>query len=282
MRHTRRRGRRIVSDIVACRAHEPEVIDKLRCKIPTTSRSDDNCLTEQRLSTLFALRDGLSLPYRLAAAANRYPGYNVFQGTRLTGKLGLAHEPESAQLPTFPANGYLFAQGYGYVRYFVVQDATFDSLTFDVLHPGKYQRQLVTLSRTIGAMNTDLARYIAHGGKLITLQGLADEVASPNQMIAYYDALVDRFGIEKVVSFMRLYMVPGYQHGSGVFIPSVDLLGALDNWVTHGVSPETLVATDIAAATNGRTRPLCRYPAYPRYMGKGSVNLATSFSCAQP
>jgi len=74
--------------------------------------------------------------------------------------------------------------------------------------------------------------------------------------------------------------VPGYQHGNGVFIPSWDGLGALDKWVTYGIAPETLVATDIAAATNGRSRPLCRFPAFPRYLGKGNVNLATSFRCA--
>ncbi len=169
-----------------------------------------------------------------------------------------------------------------YVRYFVAQDATYDSLTFDVLHPGHYQQQLVALSQTIGAMNPDLTRYIARGGKLITLQGLADEVISPNQTIAYRDALVDRYGAQRVDSFMRLYMVPGYQHGGGVFVPSVDLLSALDNWVTRGVSPETLLATDIAAATNGRTRPLCRYPTFPRYVGKGDLNRASSFVCAEP
>jgi feruloyl esterase len=67
-----------------------------------------------------------------------------------------------------------------------------------------------------------------------------------------------------------------------VFIPSVDLLGALDEWVTHGVAPETLLVTDIAQATNGRTRPLCRYPAFPRYVGKGKVDRASSFVCAAP
>lgn len=71
-------------------------------------------------------------------------------------------------------------------------------------------------------------------------------------------------------------------HGNGVFIPSVDLLGALDAWVTRGVAPETLMATDLAAATNGRSRPLCRYPGFPRYVGRGNENLASSFVCAQP
>jgi hypothetical protein len=270
----------IVSDVAGCRQHEAEIIASLRCAGRTPSH--DECLSDAQLSTLLLMRDGLSLPYKLAWGVTGYAGYNVFQGTRLTGLLGLAHQPERLPVPTFFANGYLFAQGDGYVRYFVTRHEAFDSLGFDPSHPGKYRGQLVALSQTIGAMNPDLARYIAHGGKLITLQGLADEVISPNQTIAYYEALIDRFGVDQVDAFMRLYMVPGFQHGSGVFIPSVDLLGALDNWVTRGVSPETLTATDIAAATNGRSRPLCRYPLFPRYSGKGNVNLASSFACAEP
>ncbi|WP_192699471.1 tannase/feruloyl esterase family alpha/beta hydrolase [Paraburkholderia graminis] len=270
----------IVSDVAACREHEAEIVDSLRCAGHTFSR--DECVNEPQLATLMVLRDGLSLPYKLAWNVGGYRGYNVFQGTYFAGSLGLGHQAERLPTPRFFANGYLFAQGDGYVRYFVAHDADFDSLKFDPQRPGKYRTQLIALSQTIGAMNTDLARYMARGGKLITLQGLADEVISPNQTIAYRQALVDRYGVDEVNRFMRLYMVPGFQHGSGAFVPSVDLLGALDSWVTRGASPETLIATDIAAATNGRSRPLCRYPTFPRYAGKGNVNLASSFVCAEP
>ncbi|RFU43869.1 tannase/feruloyl esterase family alpha/beta hydrolase [Paraburkholderia sp. DHOC27] len=279
----------IISDVEGCRQHEQEVVDSLRCPaavstaaVSTATAASDTCLTEPQIATLMVLRNGLSLPYPLASNANHYDGYNVFQGTQFTGMLGLAHDPGRLPYPTFVANGYLFTQGDSYIRYFVTQNAKFDSLTFDIQRPGRYQQQLLMLSQTIGSMNTDLSRYIAHGGKLITLQGLADEVISPNQTITYYTALNERFGVDKVDSFMRLYMVPGYQHGNGVFIPSADLLGALDNWVTHGVSPETLTATDLAPSTNGRTRPLCRYPMFPRYVGKGNVNDAKNFVCAEP
>lgn len=272
----------IVSDVAECRQHEAEIIDALRCHRGTSYAHEGGCLSDAQLSTLNVLRDGLKLPYKLAYDVSGYRGYNVFQGTRFTGALGLGRDPVRQTSPTFAGNGYLFAQGDGYVRYFVAQDATFDSLKFDVLHPGKYQKQLVALSQTIGAMNPDIGRFIAKGGKLITMQGLADEVISPNQTIGYYDRLVDLYGDERVNAFMRLYMVPGFQHGGGVFIPSVDLLGALDNWVTRGISPETLLATDIAPPTNGRSRPLCRYPMYPRYLGKGNLNDANNFVCSEP
>jgi len=269
----------IISDVEACRAKEPEIIESLRCT-PQDQPASGDCLTPPQLATLENLRDGLHLPYTLAWNVDRYRGYNVFQGTRLTSMLGLAHSGERLPQPAFLPNGYLFAQGDAYIKYFVTHNPAFDSLNFDVMHPGRYQERLLTLSATIGAMNGDISPYIAHGGKLITLQGLADEVISPNQTIAYYKGLVARHGQERVDTFMRLYMVPGFQHGNGAFIPAADLLGALDAWVTRGIAPETLLATDIAQTTNGRTRPLCRYPAFPRYTGKGSLDRASSFTCA--
>ncbi|WP_321924134.1 tannase/feruloyl esterase family alpha/beta hydrolase [Paraburkholderia guartelaensis] len=278
----------IISDVESCRAKEPEIIDSLRCPSQDQQdqadrqRANDDCLTPPQIATLTSLRDGLRLPYALAWNTDSYRGYNVFQGTRFTSMLGLAHSPQRLSQLGFVSNGYLYAQGDAYLKYFITHDPTFDSTNFDVMHPSRYRDRLFTLSTTIGAMNPDISRYIARGGKLITLQGLADEVISPNQTIAYYQALVGRYGEERVDSFMRLYMVPGYQHGNGVFIPSVDLLGALDDWVTHGSAPETLFATDIAQATNGRTRPLCRYPAFPRYLGKGNMNRATNFTCVLP
>lgn len=269
----------VISNVEGCRARESEIIESLRCT--AAGRPDDDCLAPAQLHTLERLRDGLQLPYGLAWHVDGYRGYNVFQGTRWTSMLGLAHSPQPLPRPAFVPNGYLFSQGDAYIKYFVTHDPTFDSAQFDVMRPGRYRQQVVWLSEKIGAMNPDISRYIGRGGKLITLQGLADEVVSPNQTIAYYNDLVARYGKARVDGFMRLYMVPGFQHGNGVFIPSVDLLGALDDWVTHGVAPEPLLVTDIAQATNGRTRPLCGYPAFPRYVGKGKVDRAGSFVCAR-
>jgi len=52
-----------------------------------------------------------------------------------------------------------------------------------------------------------------------------------------------------------------------------DLLAYLENWVENGVAPpeptvETLKDAD-PPYTLHRSRPLCRYPNYPRYAGKG-------------
>lgn len=238
------------------------------------------CLTDAQITTMTTLRDGMTLPYPLAYNVRAYPGYNVFEGTDMSGILGLGSSPVLNVPPTFGSNGYLFAQGDAYIKYFVIRDTTISGIDFNPLAPGRYLRRLIDLSATVGAMDPDISEYIVRGGKLITMQGLADEVISPNQTIAFYRTLVARYGQQRIDGVMRLYMVPGYQHGNGVFIPSWDGLRALDEWATSGVAPEGLVAVDTAAATRGRSRPLCRYPDWPRYTGRGDINRASSFECA--
>ncbi|SAK94070.1 tannase and feruloyl esterase [Caballeronia fortuita] len=272
----------IVSNVEACRKLEPQIIASLRCANGQRPSLRDSCLSDAQIDTLQTLRDGVTLPYPLAYDVDTYPGYNVFQGVDFSGTLGLGDSPTLLNPPTFAANGYLFAQGDAYIRHFVTRDLAFSALTFDLDNPGRFRQRLTTLAYTVGAMNPDFSAFIARGGKLIAMHGLADEVISPNQTIAFYRGLIDRYGKDVVDSFMRLYMVPGFQHGNGVFIPAWDELGALDDWVSNGAAPETLVGSDIAPATNGRTRPMCRYPNYPRYLGKGSINVAANFRCVEP
>ncbi|SAL82939.1 tannase and feruloyl esterase [Caballeronia choica] len=272
----------IVSNVEACRKLEPQIIADVRCANGQRPPLRDSCLSDAQLATLDTLRDGLNLPYMLAFGVDTYPGYNVYQGVDFSGVLGLGDSPTLVSPPSFAVNGYLFAQGDAFIKHFVTRDLSYNSIGFDLANPGRYRQRLFALSSQVGAMNTDLTAFIARGGKLIAMHGLADEVISPNQTIAFYRLLVDRYGQSGVDGFMRLYMVPGFQHGNGVFIPAWDELGALDQWVMHDIAPETLVGTDIALATNGRSRPMCRYPGYPRYFGKGNVNNASSFRCVYP
>jgi feruloyl esterase len=97
--------------------------------------------------------------------------------------------------------------------------------------------------------------------------------------VAYYDRLKKRYGMEKLRAFTRFFMVPGFGHGDGAFQMRWDGLTTLDRWVDGGVEPLNQVARDGAPATAGRTRPLCEYPAWPRYVGSGDVNAASSFRC---
>jgi hypothetical protein len=67
----------------------------------------------------------------------------------------------------------------------------------------------------------------------------------------------------------------------GVFTAAWDSLLALDAWADAGTAPGPQTVTDINTATAGRTRPLCEYPAWPKYAGTGDLNAAGSFGCVE-
>jgi feruloyl esterase len=56
-----------------------------------------------------------------------------------------------------------------------------------------------------------------------------------------------------------------------------DLLTPLVDWTEKGQTPTPPVAT--GKAFPGQSRPICPYPAYPRYDGKGDPKSAASFQC---
>ena len=129
------------------------------------------------------------------------------------------------------------------------------------------------------ALDANLAPFFGNGGKLIMLHGLADEVISPNSTIDYYQRVVATVGTDVAQAHMRFYTVPGMGHGTGVFIPNWDSLAALEGWVEGGLAPATGIAVDAVAGTYGRTRPLCQFPAWPKYRGSGSLDAAVNYSC---
>ena len=269
---------RIISNVEACRTRQAAIISTLRCA--NGADQGATCLSDAQLNTARAISDDVVLPYQLAFGVNRYRGYNLFQGADFGHGLGMGSSATAVSPPTVAANGYLYTQGDNYLKYLITKNPSLNSLTFDINNPGAFQQRLVESSDVVGAMNPDTSAFRARGGKLIVLQGLADDAVSPNGTIAYYQDQVTRYGQPAVSSFFRLYTVPGFGHGLGEFVPSWDAMGALDRWVTQGVAPETLVGTDTNTATSGRSRPLCVYPAFPRYSGTGSINAAASYSCA--
>jgi hypothetical protein len=86
-------------------------------------------------------------------------------------------------------------------------------------------------------------------------------------------------GHEAVDKFVRFYLVPGYGHGKGPFNAGFDALSTLDHWLDTGTPPASLTAIDNNRNSSGRTRPLCPYPSWPKYLGHGDLNTASSFTC---
>src|SRR3989475_9801430 len=109
--------------------------------------------------------------------------------------------------------------------------------------------------------------------------GCIDDSITSRNTLNNCNRLVASLGHAALDSFVRFYYIPGFGHGNGVFNAKFDSLSALDGWVVHGRAPGTLIGTDANAASRGRTRPLCLYPAWPKYAGSGDANAASSFTC---
>jgi feruloyl esterase len=168
----------------------------------------------------------------------------------------------------------------------VFNNPNWDWTTFNYDSDAKLVDQL--LSPRINATNPDLSKLRELGHKLIMTQGWVDSLNAQTLPIEYYDDVVlsdNSVGDHdhETADYFRLFMVPGMSHcGGGPGPNNFDAVAALEQWVEHGVKPDTLLAT---AYVNGSpsqgvamTRPLCPYPKIAKYRA-GDPAQAASFQC---
>lgn len=272
----------IISNVESCRQLNAQILASLRCA--GGADLGNGCLSDAQLDTVRTIESPLDFTtYSLAHGVTRAGGLNILEGTLVAGPfttrdLGTRAVPAN---PATSADANMYVTGDQWVKFFVTRQASFDSLTFDPLAPGAFAQRVAAVSAITDAANPDLRPFLARGGKVILLHGLADEVISNNSTIDYYKRVIATVGQPAVDQGVRFYTVPGMGHGTGVFIPAWDSLAALENWVERGLAPSTGIAADAVAGTFGRTRPLCQYPAWPKFRGSGSMDAAINFSCVQ-
>ncbi len=143
--------------------------------------------------------------------------------------------------------------------------------------------QVENVARMMSALDPDLSRFQARGGKLLMYFGWADPALNPRLGIEYYESVAQAMGTEKSREFFRLFMLPGVFHCSGGVGPACfDVLQQIIPWVEQGRAPESIVATQLEGGKTLRSRPLCVYPAVARYKGNGSTDQAENFRCVDP
>lgn len=270
----------IISNLPACHAatddfRRDDDSNPLRC--PAGANGGDDCLSSAQISMLLTLDSPYDPGFRIYdhdSGNSIFPRWTPFEGSTFmdggSSNLGV-DGPETAlqRAPAEATNGLAIAR----------------DLELDVLRdfePRRYAGRIIELAGKMSANNAAIDRFRDSGGKLILFHGTADDFIPVHSSIEYYERLQARYGQEALDEFVRFYLVPGMGHQTGVFNARLATLEALEDWVERGAAPGELVAIDQNAATAGRTRPVCRYPGYPRYSGSGDPDDAGSFACANP
>ena len=167
-----------------------------------------------------------------------------------------------------------------YFKYALFQDPNWDYMAFD------FDSQMARADRLDGgvtnAISPDLRGFFQHGGKLLQYHGWSDPGISPFNSIDYYNSVLKFIGgADKVEGSYRLFMVPGMDHcGFGEGPNTLDAIGAIEQWVEQGKTPERVIASRLTDGKVDRTRPLCPYPQIAKYKGTGSTDDAVNFACA--
>ncbi|MDM0110034.1 tannase/feruloyl esterase family alpha/beta hydrolase [Variovorax sp. J22R24] len=242
----------------------------LRCA--AGADTGDDCLSDAQIGTVDAVTSSIAS----ADGKWTHPGYNP--GAENTAKGWGEYIWPSAAFGGNSVQG-LFSDGF--VRSFITQDPNYDTLTWNY---DDWLPRMGVVGGMFEAFDPNLAPLNARGAKLILWNGTTDSSVSPRDTERYYDNVVGALGQAKADQTVELFMAPGVGHCYGGPGPDkVDLLKAMATWVEQGTpaSAQSLVhrKVDASGATTA-TRPLCKYPAYPRYKGSGDMNDAASFACS--
>ena len=254
----------IVSNVDQCAA--TFAVNGLRCA--GGADTGDTCLSDAQISTLLTAATPMEFAFPLAHGVTSIGPYPIFAGGDVDGIL-------------FDATGTGLATAYNFLdvgvqKYFVMQDANASTATFDYRN---WQPRVQAISALYDSTDPNVDVFKNKGAKLIIVQGTTDMLVTPTTTTAYVNRLSARYGAN-LKDFVRYYVQPGFGHAGGVFNVGWDSLTALEDWVESGKAPADQVATDVNAATAGRSRPMCEYPSWPKYKGTGDVNSASSFTCA--
>ncbi|RMY86031.1 hypothetical protein D0861_06145 [Hortaea werneckii] len=140
----------------------------------------------------------------------------------------------------------------------------------------------------IGDGSPNLRPFKEHGGKMITWQGLADQLIMPQGTQLYYDRI--RSLDNSVHDFYRQFYSSGVGHcGGGIGVTPTHQLEQLRAWVENGTAPDLLQAgsaypvnasSDLAVGSNNvRSQALCPYPQVSKYSGTGDPSSSRSYVC---
>jgi feruloyl esterase len=245
---------RLIEDPRGCN-FDPSV---LKCSGAETA----SCLTPQQLETVNMAYAGL----------RKSTGELLYPRLPCGGELGW-RLPADATAPG--------AMDIDIFRYIANQDSAWAWRSFDL---EKDIDRALLRGKEIHAVNPDLAKFKAHGGKLLMYHGWSDGGSdgsiSASNTIAYYESVLKYMGPNED-DWFRLFLVPGMDHcGGGTGPNQFNKLAALERWREQNAPPKSFTAARVnESGVIDMTRPLCPFPQRAVYKASGSTNDALNYAC---
>jgi feruloyl esterase len=169
-----------------------------------------------------------------------------------------------------------------FFRYYVFQDPNWDYKTRRL----NWDSDVALADRPeiapVNAVDPDLRKYFARGGKLLLIGGWNDSSVPPDVAVNYSKDVVAKTGAKATRESMRFFMVPGMNHGVGATGAenfNVDTLALIEEWKQTGKAPDQLVMGHYKDGKEVGRRLVCQYPQIARYKGSGNPEDPASFDC---
>ncbi len=194
-------------------------------------------------------------------------GELIFSGQALGNPLPALQRPAGRRCP---------GGGYDTVRIWGFQNANYDWKTFDL------DRDMPIINSKVGfvdAVDPDLSKFKARGGKLLLYAGWGDTGITPENTVLYYESVLKRRWARTRTTGRGSSWCPAWATAAAATAPTRSTPSA--RWRPgarrgaaggdHGLQPEI-----------GLSRPLCAYPQYAKYKGTGELKDAANWKCTAP
>jgi feruloyl esterase len=170
-----------------------------------------------------------------------------------------------------------------FFKFYVLRDPAWDYRT----RPLNYDSDVTASDRPeiqpVNAVDPDLRRFFARGGKLLLVGGWNDAAVPPKVAINYFNRVVATVGERQTRESLRFFMVPGMGHGPGTGGAEnfdFDALSLIEQWKENAVVPDQLIVRHYKEGKRVGSRLVCQYPRVAFYKGNGfDPEDPSSFDC---